>query len=37
MTDRGFKIQDILNFHQSTLNIPPPKHTKLQMIETRCW
>ena len=33
MTDRGFKIQDILNFHQCTLCIPPFKHTNLQMTK----
>ena len=33
MTDRGFKIQDILNFHQCMLCIPPSKHTNLQMTK----
>ena len=33
MADRGFKIQDILNFHQYTLYIPPSKNTNLQMTK----
>ena len=33
MVDRGFKIQDILNFHQCTLCILPSKHTNLQMTK----
>ena len=33
MADRGFKIQDILNFHQCMLCIPPSKHTNLQMTK----
>ena len=33
MADRGFKIHDILNFHQCTLCIPPSKHTNLQMTK----
>ena len=33
MADRGFKIQDILNFYQCTLCIPPSKHTNLQMAK----
>ena len=33
MVDRGFKIQDILNFHQCTLCIPPSKYTNLQMTK----
>ena len=37
MTDRGFKIQDILNFHQCTLCIPPFKHANLQMTKKKCF
>ena len=33
MADRGFKIQDILNFYQCTLCIPPSKDTNLQMTK----
>ena len=33
MADRGFKIQDTLNFYQCTLCIPPSKHTNLQMTK----
>ena len=33
IADRGFKIQDILNFHQCTLCIPPSKHTNLQITK----
>lgn len=31
MADRGFKIHDLLSFHQCFLTIPPSKHTNLQM------
>ena len=31
MADRGFKIQDMLPFHQCTLSTPPSKHSNLQM------
>ena len=33
MADRGFKMQDILNFHQCMLCIPPSKHANLQMTK----
>ena len=31
MADRGFKIHDLLSFHQCLLTIPPSRHTNLQM------
>ena len=31
MADRGFKIQEMLAFHQCTFAIPPSKHSNLQM------
>lgn len=31
MADRGFKIQDMLAFHQCTLFTPPSKYSNLQM------
>jgi len=31
MVDRGFKINDLLAFHQCSLTIPPGKHGNLQM------
>ena len=31
MADRGFKINDLLAFHQCTLTIPPSKHGNLQI------
>ena len=31
MADRGFKINDLLAFHQCSLTIPPSKHGNLQM------
>lgn len=31
MADRGFKIEELLAFHQCRLTIPPPSHTTLQM------
>ena len=31
MADQGFKIHDLLSFHQCFRTIPPCKHTNLQM------
>ena len=31
MEERGFKINDLLAFHQCALTIPPSKHGNLQM------
>ena len=33
MAEGGFKIQDILNFYQCTLCIPPSKHTNVQITK----
>ena len=33
MANTGFKMQDILNFHQCSLWIPPSKHTHFQMAK----
>ena len=31
MAGRGFKIREMLAFHQCTLTIPPSKHSNLQI------
>lgn len=33
VVDKGFETEDILNFHQWILSIPPSSHTNLQMTK----